>query len=76
MKTPLVQSAEKGACPQLMCATENGLEQRAFYGPAGRMESGGPVGEGVLEPYAFDKAVMSKLWEFSETESGFEWNIG
>ena len=58
-----------------MCATEGGLEQRAFYGPTGRMETGGPVGEGVLEPYAYDKAIMSKLWDRSEEETGFKWNI-
>ena len=73
--TPLVQSAENGAYPEIMCATEDGLEQRALYGPTGRMEWTGPVGKGVLEPYAYDKAVMTKLWELSEKETGFEWNI-
>ncbi|MEM7129939.1 MAG: SDR family oxidoreductase [Chloroflexota bacterium] len=73
--TPLVQSAEKGAYPQVMCATEEGLEQRAFYGPTRRMESGGPVGMGTLEPYAHDKAVMVKLWDRSEKETGFQWNL-
>lgn len=75
MMTPLVQSAEKGAYPEVMCATEDGLEQRALYGPTGRMEIGGPVGKGTLEPYAYDKAVMTKLWERSEEETGFRWNI-
>ena len=75
VKTPLVQSAEKGAYPEVMCATEEGLEQRAFYGPTRRMESGGPVGKGTLEPYAHDKAVMTKLWDRSEKETGLEWNI-
>ena len=75
MMTPMVQSAEKGAYPELMCATEGGLEQRAFYGPTSRMESGGPVGEGTLEPYAHDKAVMSRLWDVSEKATGFKWSI-
>ena len=75
MKTPLVQSAEKGSYPQVMCATQQGLEQRAFYGPTGRMEMSGPVGEGILEPYAYDKAVMAKLWERSEKETDFEWRL-
>lgn len=74
-KSPMVQTAEKGAYPQLMCATEDGLEQRAFYGPTGRMEAVGPVGKGTLEPYAYDKAVMAKLWERSEQETGFEWSM-
>ena len=73
--SPMVQSAEKGAYPEVMCATEDGLEQRALYGPTGRMEWVGPVGKGTLEPYAYDKPVMDKLWSRSEKETGFEWNI-
>ena len=73
--SPLVQSAEKGAYPEVMCATQDGLEQRALYGPTGRMEWTGPVGQGTLESYAYDKAVMAKLWERSEKETSFEWNI-
>lgn len=74
-KTPMVQSAERGAYPEVMCASAEGLAQRAFYGPTGRMETGGPVGEGKLEPYAYDKAVMSMLWTVSEEATGFVWNI-
>ncbi|MEP3196925.1 MAG: SDR family oxidoreductase [Lentilitoribacter sp.] len=74
-KTPMVQSAERGAFPEVMCATADGLAERAFYGPTGRMETGGPVGEGKLEPYAYDKAVMSKLWDVSEEATGFVWKI-
>jgi len=73
--SPLVQSAEKGAYPEVMCATENGLEQRALYGPTGRMEWVGPVGEGTLEPYAYEKAVMVKLWDRSEQETDFQWDL-
>ena len=73
--SPMVQSAEKGAYPEVMCATEDGLEQRALYGPTGRMEWVGPVGKGTLEPYAYDKAVMTKLWERSEKETGCKWNL-
>ncbi len=73
--SPLVQSAEKGSYPEVMCATEDGLEPRALYGPTGRAEWVGPVGKGTLEPHAYDKAVMSKLWDRSEKETGFEWNI-
>jgi len=73
--SPLVQSAEKGSYPEIMCATEDGLEQRALYGPTGRAEWVGPVGKGTLEPHAYDKAVMSNLWDRSEKETGFEWTI-
>ena len=36
--SPMVQSAKKGAHPEVMCATENGLDRRALYGPTGRNE--------------------------------------
>jgi len=74
-KSPLVQTAEKGAYPEVMCATEDGLEQRALHGPTGRMEFVGPVGKGMLEPYAYDKAVMEKLWDRSEEETEFSWGL-
>ena len=74
--SPMVQSAGKGAYPEVMCATEAGLEQRALYGPTGHMEWVGPVGKGTLEPYAYDKAAMKKLWSRSEKETGFNWHIG
>lgn len=73
--SPMVQSAEKGAYGQLMCATEPELEQRAFYGPTGNMETTGPVGEGTLEPYAVEKDVMSKLWSVTEEATGFKWDV-
>ncbi|WP_390913574.1 SDR family NAD(P)-dependent oxidoreductase [Pseudosulfitobacter sp. SM2401] len=75
-KTPMVQTAEQGSYPEVMCATEEALpEQRALYGPTGRMETVGPVGKGTLNTHAHDKAVMSRLWEVSEEAVGFEWKI-
>lgn len=71
--SPMVQSAEKGAYPEVMCATQDGLEERALYGPTGRMEWVGPVGKGTLEPYAYDKPVMERLWQVSEEATGFTW---
>ena len=73
--TPIVQSAEQGAYPEVMCATENGLEQRALYGPTGRLEFVGPVGKGTLHPHAYDKQVMSKLWDVSEAATDFTWAL-
>ena len=73
--TPLVQSAEKGAYPELMCATEDNLEQTAFYGPTGRSNWGGPVGAHHIESHAKDKAVAKRLWELSEKETGVQWNF-
>lgn len=75
-KTPFVQTAEQGSYPEVMCATEATLtEQRALYGPTGRMEAVGPVGKGTLNAHAFDKAVMSCLWEVSEKAVGYEWKL-
>lgn len=73
--TPLVQSAEKGAYPQLMCATEENLDQKGFYGPTGRSNWTGPVGEHKIEPHAKDKTVAKRLWELSEKETNFKWTI-
>lgn len=73
--SPLTQSAEKGAYPQLMCATEKDLDQKAFYGPTGRSNWIGPVGAHKLEPHAKDKAVAGKLWTVSEEATGVKWNF-
>lgn len=73
--SPLTQPAENGAYPALMCATEENLDQTAFYGPTGRNNWVGPVGAHKLEPHAKDKAVAEKLWEVSEKATNFKWNI-
>ncbi len=73
-KTPMVQTAEQGSYPEVMCATEEALtDQRALYGPTGRMEAVGPVGKGTLNSHAYDKPVMTRLWERSEKDTGFTW---
>jgi len=76
-KTPLVQSAEKGAYPEVMCATEaiENLDQKAYYGPTGRMQWTGPVGECKLEPHAQDKAVAAELWKVSEQATNYKWTF-
>ncbi|WP_299149640.1 SDR family oxidoreductase [uncultured Dokdonia sp.] len=73
--SPFVQSAENGAYPELMCATEPDLDQTAFYGPTGRNYWTGPVGECTLEPHAKNKEVMEQLWKVSEEATGFSWNL-
>lgn len=73
--SPLVQSAEKGAYPEVMCATEKDLDQKGFYGPTGRNYWTGPVGECELEPHALDKPVAEKLWTLSEKETDCRWNF-
>lgn len=73
--SPMVQSAVKGAYPELMCATEPDLDQAGFYGPTGRNYWTGPVGECKLEPHAKDKPVMEKLWEVSENAIGQKFEV-
>ena len=75
LMTPLTQSAEKGAYPEVMCATEKDLDQKGFYGPTGRSNWVGPVGECDLAPHALDKPVAEKLWAVSEQATGLTWNL-
>ena len=70
--SPLTQSAEKGAYPQLMCATEEDLDPKGFYGPTGRNNWVGPVGEHKIEAHAKDKTVAQRLWDLSEKEINFK----
>ena len=72
---PIVQSAEKGAYPEVMCATEKGLKQMAYYGPTGIMNWSGPVGECELESFAQNREVAGKLWEASENATQSKWNF-
>ena len=73
--SPLVQSAERGAYPQLMCATEADLDPSGFYGPTGTFNGTGPVGAHKIEPHAKDKEVAEKLWILSESETELQWSI-
>jgi len=73
--TPLVQPAKFGAYPEVMCATEDTLEQRALYGPTGRMGFTGPVGQGTLNAHAYDKPTMTRLWDVTEEETGLTWSL-
>lgn len=74
-KTPLVQSAERGAYPEIMCATAENLNQKAYYGPTKRMQTGGPVGECKLEPHAQDMEVAKKLWSITEEQMGYQFQL-
>ena len=73
LMTPLTQSAEKGAYPELMCATEDNLDEKGFYGPTGRGHWVGPVGGHKIEAHAKDKSVAKRLWALSEKETSLSW---
>lgn len=72
---PLFQSAEKGAWPEVLCATEENLEEETFYGATKRAESVGPIGKSTLHPFALDEKVATKLWGVSEEKTGFTWAL-
>lgn len=65
----IAQSAERGSWPEVMCATEEKLEPRRFYGPTRRAQTVGPVGECPLDGLALDKEMAAKLWTLSEEKT-------
>ncbi len=71
--SPLAQSAEKGAWPEVMCATEQGLKSRALYGPTRRADTVGPVGECRLDEPALDREMAARLWALSEQKTSLSW---
>ena len=70
----IAQSAEKGSWPEVMCATEEGLEHEKLYGPTGRSEMVGPVGECPLDECALDREMAAELWAVSEEKTSFNWS--
>lgn len=75
MYSPMSQSAEKGSWPEVLCATEDNLDEESFYGPTERGEFVGVIGKSVLQEHALNTDVAQKLWNISEQKTGFTWNI-
>ena len=73
--SPFAQSAERGAWPEILCATENDLKEAAYYGPTKRGEMMGPVGESTLETSVLDGNQARELWATSEKATGSDWKI-
>jgi len=71
----IAQSAERGAWPEVMCATYDGLEARTLYGPTRRGETVGPVGCCKLDPCALDRESALRLWSLSEQLTALEWPL-
>ncbi|MGE9291185.1 MAG: SDR family oxidoreductase [Puniceicoccales bacterium] len=71
----IAQSAEKGAWPEVMCATQNGLQTEKLYGPTKRAQTVGPVGECPLDPVALDPDMAKKLWNLSEEKTSRNWAL-
>ena len=75
LATPFAQSAERGAWPEVLCATEDNLKEVAYYGPTKRAEMVGPVGECKLETSVLNADEARKLWELSEKETKISWDF-
>lgn len=73
--SPFAQSAERGAWPEVLCATEKKLKEFAYYGPTKRNEMVGPVGECNLEKSVLDISQAQKLWKESEEKTSVQWKF-
>ncbi len=71
----IAQSAEKGSWPEVMCATEEGLEPETLYGPTKRAEMVGPVGECPLDEVVLNREMAAKLWTLSEQKTSLNWSL-
>lgn len=71
---PFFQSADRGAWPELLCATEAEVKFETLYGPTKKADTGGPVGECELHECALDKDAATKLWAVSEEMTGLTWS--
>ncbi len=70
----IAQSAEKGAWPEVMCATEQNLGFGKLYGPTQRADTVGPVGECALSQVVLDQEMATKLWILSEQTTSLSWS--
>jgi NAD(P)-dependent dehydrogenase (short-subunit alcohol dehydrogenase family) len=64
------QRASIGALPMLYAATSPDAQPMAYYGPAHRGETRGPVAQASIAPLAKDENLARKLWEISQHLSG------
>ncbi|MBE0441996.1 hypothetical protein EI164_07975 [Psychrobacter sp. FME13] len=71
----IAQSAEKGSWPEVMCATQSGLEQQRLYGPTKRAQTVGAIGMCPLDKVALDETLATKLWSVSEEKTSFNWAL-
>ena len=70
----IAQSAEKGAWPEVMCATEEGLEPERLLGPTRRAHTVGPIDECPLHELALNQEAAAKLWMLSERKTSLSWS--
>ncbi len=71
----VAQSAERGAWPEVLCATEEGLKSQSLYGPTKRADTVGPIGECLLNEVALDQDMAARLWSLSEQKTFLNWSL-
>lgn len=71
----IAQSAERGAWPEVMCATEQELQPAKLYGPTKRANTVGPVAENELDAVALDQEMAAKLWNISLEKTALTWQV-
>lgn len=70
----IAQSAEKGACPEVMCATDESLAPETLYGPTKRAQTVGPIDQCPLDECALDRNAAARLWVVSEEQTNMSWS--
>ncbi|MCX4161492.1 MULTISPECIES: SDR family oxidoreductase [Paraburkholderia] len=69
----VAQSAAGGALPTLFAATSPDAKPAGYYGPQGRFELKGPVGDAIVGEKARDKSLATRLWDVSGPLVGVQW---
>ena len=73
---PFFQSAERGAWPTVLCATEAEVADEMLYGPTEKANTAGPVRGYRPAEHALSREVGSRLWVVSEQRTGLTWSVG
>ena len=71
----LAQKAAEGAVPEVLAAAGTEARNGAYYGPTGRGDSRGPVGESRISDAAADEEAGARLWSLSEELLGITWDV-
>lgn len=65
-------SAEQGAWPTLMAATDPSVQGGEYLGPTRRRETSGPAGRAQVADHARDTELAQKLWQLSVELTGVD----
>ncbi|NUR94721.1 MAG: SDR family NAD(P)-dependent oxidoreductase [Kribbellaceae bacterium] len=71
----LVQSARRGALPQLRAATDRSARSGECYGPDGWFQYAGSPVQVRTSPDSYDQDAGSRLWEHSEQLTGVRYSF-